>query len=72
MICIHVIPVGGAEPIHRGDESCFCQPLKDELHGLMIHHAQDLREVRERHGWARPNEKWLVVNVLAHGDPQNS
>jgi hypothetical protein len=60
--CIHVIPVGGDEPVHCADAQCWCQPLVG-VDDVVIHHAKDMREARERHGVNRPEEKW--VNVRA-------
>ena len=65
MKIIHVIPVGGEEPMHTCHAACFCYPLEDQ-DGLMVHHAKDLRESRERHGRNRPDENWVLVEqVLA-------
>jgi hypothetical protein len=60
---IHIIPVGANEPVHTAHETCRCQPLLDE-DGLMIHHAEDLREARERHDRNRPDEKWVLVEEV--------
>jgi hypothetical protein len=59
----HVIPVGGEEPRHAASMRCWCQPLLDEP-GLVVHHAKDLREARERHGRARPEECWVIVDEV--------
>ena len=60
---IHIIPVGGDEPVHTAHETCKCQPLLDE-EGLMIHHAEDLREARERHDRNRHDEKCVLVEEV--------
>ena len=60
MTIIHTIPVGGTEPIHRADISCWCHPLLDEPH-LMVHHAKDCREARERNQCSRKDEPWVLV-----------
>jgi hypothetical protein len=59
---IHVIPIGGEEPMHLCHASCFCVPLED-ADKLMIHHAKDLRESRERSGINRPDEQWVLVKA---------
>jgi len=61
---IHVIPVGGIEPIHAASENCECQPYCEEG-GTTVHHAFDAREVRERHNHQRPDEKWVLVMELS-------
>lgn len=65
---IHVIPVGGEEPRHLCHEDCHCSPLLDDV-GVMIHHAGDLREARERFNRNRPDEKWVLVEEVL---PSNS
>lgn len=50
---IHVIPVDdkdefGMDFLHTATRDCPCKPLCEEPIGLFVHHAQDLREVRER------------------------
>ena len=50
---IHVIPVDdkdefGMDFLHTATRDCPCQPLCEEPIGLFVHHAQDLREARER------------------------
>jgi hypothetical protein len=59
---IHVVPVGGEEPVHHCYFPCWCSPLETADH-LVIHHAEDLREVQERHGTADPKKKWQVIEV---------
>lgn len=56
---IHVVPVGGREPVHLCAPSCWCQPWNDGE--LLIHHAKDLREARERFGRQQIGEHWLVI-----------
>ncbi len=66
----HVIPVGGAEPVHRCDASCWCHPTPDpDETNLIVHNARDCREARERFGCARPDEKWAIVEALAPQPP---
>lgn len=65
---IHVIPVGGSEPIHAAHETCRCQPLVG-VNGVITHHAQDLREARERHGSNRAGEMWALVEEIGEKDP---
>lgn len=60
---IHVVPSNdtdefGMDFLHTATADCPCKPLAEESTGLFIHHAQDLREVKERmtgkvgpHGW---------------------
>lgn len=56
---IHVIPVGGTEPLHVASVSCWCHPLPDE--GAILHNASDCREARERQGSHRPGLDWVLV-----------
>ncbi len=61
---IHLIPVGGDEPLHTCSvEHCFCHPLLDD-EGVVTHNALDLREARERHGRNRPGENWVLVKEI--------
>ena len=62
----HIIPVGGVEPVHAAHARCWCHPVSiaDEDYPVAVHHAKDLREVRERNGTARPDEPWVIVNQL--------
>ena len=62
---VHVIPVGGVEPLHKASAECWCHPLveKHEKGKVIIHHAKDLREKLERNGFDTPaGTAW--VNVL--------
>ncbi len=59
---VHVIPVGGDEPVHHCYIPCFCSPLETK-DGLIVHHAQDLREKDERQGRTHPDKKWQVIEV---------
>lgn len=58
---IHTIPVGGEEPMHTANASCWCHPLVTE-NGTVTHHARDGREARERFGRNLPDERWVLVN----------
>lgn len=61
---IHVIPVGGEEPIHSCNKDCWCYPLySDEGEDGIVatHNAKDLREVRERRGDLNPETQWVLV-----------
>jgi hypothetical protein len=60
---IHVIPFGGEEPMHTCHASCFCKPIENQ-DKVMVHHAKDLREARERHGRNSPDEQWLLVEEV--------
>jgi hypothetical protein len=64
MTRIHVIPVGAGEPVHTAAESCFCSPLvtNHSYDKIVIHHATDNREARERHNQDKPaDSKWVTV-----------
>lgn len=53
MNTIHVIPVGGTEPIHEATSRCWCQPVAwEETPGgvVVAHNAKDTRERFERNG----------------------
>ena len=60
----HIIPVGGAEPLHHCARSCWCFPLYDSR--VATHNAKDLRECRERTNTNRKNEVWVsILEVVA-------
>ena len=61
---LHVIPVGGDEPVHLASGGCWCYPL--ESAGIIFsHNAKDLREVRERQGIPNPKKiVWVIVEEL--------
>ncbi len=68
----HVIPVGGAEPLHVAGSSCWCHPMESVRHpGVIIHNAKDCREKWERRGYHNPATPWVsiagddTVDVLA-------
>jgi hypothetical protein len=63
MKIVHIIPVGGDEPVHDCNAGCWCHPLLTDPE-ISVHHAKDLREVRERQNTARPQEKWIRVNEI--------
>lgn len=56
---IHIIPVGGDEPIHSIPD-CWCNPLEKEGN-LAVHHAKDCREKFERQGIEDPEKFWVNV-----------
>lgn len=61
---IHIIPVGGNEPIHSCRKDCWCHPLYiDEKEGgtTATHNAKDLRDVKERRGDLNPETPWVLV-----------
>ena len=60
---LHVIPINGAEPDHVKSAECWCSPLVDSDPRLVIHHAKDCREKRERLGIGSTNLKWRIVEV---------
>lgn len=60
MNVVHTIPVGGEEPPHVTDLSCWCQPIELEPN-IVVHHAKDFREARERHGVVDPLKPWVLV-----------
>jgi hypothetical protein len=60
---LHNIPVGGIEPIHRADVSCWCHPLLIETQ-IMVHHAKDLREVKERKGTEADHQLWVIIEQI--------
>ncbi len=62
---IHVVPVGGAEPTHTCHSTCFCSPLIMDDGKMAVHHAQDLREARERQGIIDTTiKRWVLMNEL--------
>lgn len=61
---IHVIPVGGEEPLHRADLDCWCFPSSSPYEAsVMRHNAKDCREAQERIGGIRitGNKGWILV-----------
>ncbi len=60
MIC-HVVPIADHRE-HYCYIPCWCSPLEMEPN-LLVHHAIDLREVRERQGSKDLNKKWAVIEV---------
>ena len=56
---IHVIPVGGEEPLHCAGD-CWCHPLEHE-DGIVTHHAQDCREKYERQNIIDKNKFWVQI-----------
>ena len=59
---LHTIPVGGTEPIHDCSEDCWCHPLRAPGDDVVVHHAKDCREARERNGGKLdPDAKWVIV-----------
>ncbi len=58
---VHVIPVGGEEPLHSGCRQCHCQPLFKEDELIVVHHAWDLREKLERQGISTPGNGWVQI-----------
>ncbi len=63
----HSIPVGGDEPMHFAGMSCWCFPWLacENDSGLIVHNAQDCREVLERQGHATPGRAWINVGEAA-------
>lgn len=57
---IHVIPVGGTEPLHAASGDCWCSPLQ-KASDLYIHHAKDNRERWERKGIIDQDAPWVLV-----------
>lgn len=60
---LHIIPVGGAEPIHVAHSSCWCHPTQDaEAPANHIHHSKEGREHREaRNLPTEPGSAWVTV-----------
>lgn len=57
---VHVVPIGGSEPVHEVHQTCWCFPVND--HGVMIHNASDCRESKERNGIPTlPDSVWATV-----------
>jgi len=53
----HVVPTGDYKP-HIVSLNCHCSPHYDGE--VVIHHALDLREIKERQG--RPTGKgWIII-----------
>lgn len=61
---IHVIPVGGIEPLHAAHEECWCKPLLTDEAKIAIHHAKDLRELKERQDITTPELRWVQIKQL--------
>ena len=66
MTHLHIIPVGGIEPIHVAHPSCWCHPTQDaEAPANHIHHAKDCREKWERQGLAtEPGAAWVTIGEV--------
>jgi hypothetical protein len=68
---MHVIPVGGAEPVHVASPNCWCYPAVKTLENpapayhpdMIVHNADDKRERWEQvTGRPRdPGAKWVNV-----------
>lgn len=58
-INIHVIPVGGREPVHVASANCWCFPTWSD--GVTIHNAKDCREKWERINAPHPGQFWVNV-----------
>lgn len=63
---IHVIPIGGIEPIHTAGESCWCAPLVQAFgvkgNGeILVHNAKDCREKYERQGIINQDKPRVLV-----------
>lgn len=62
---VHVIPVGGDEPNHCAQSSCWCFPIEDTVvPGVIVHHAKDCREAKERQGLTHPDRAWVTIGEL--------
>lgn len=63
---IHIIPVGGIEPLHTATKDCFCFPVisNEGMGQLAVHNAKDLRERDERNGKADPSKVWVQILEL--------
>jgi hypothetical protein len=55
---LHVIPLGGMEPVHHASLGCWCQPLLADAGTMAIHHAKDGREKMERQNIMAPHSGW--------------
>lgn len=58
---IHVLPLGGTEPLHFADSDCWCFPLAQVGSRLVIHNAKDTREKLERQGISDRARPWCTV-----------
>jgi hypothetical protein len=72
IVRFHTIPVGDESPyydgIHFASLKCWCSPLQDpEDPQLVIHHAHDMREVRERQGII-DSEGWITIGQILVDD----
>lgn len=64
VVCTHVIPIGGNEPIHKASPFCHCNPTRDiEAPLLWIHNAFDCREKFERQGLVNKDLPWATVHA---------
>ena len=63
---IHVIPVGGGEPLHYGSFQCFCGPQRDpEEPKVVVHRVRGHdRTWREARGSAYPVDQWVQIGEL--------
>ncbi len=57
---MHVIPLND-DMEHKLSHTCDCSPYVDLDDGLVIHHAKDFREKKERGGNINPEKKWAVM-----------
>lgn len=61
---LHVIPIGDTGPqdgIHNASRDCWCHPYRSE--NLMIHHAYDGRESKERQR-QRTGQGWVIIGEV--------
>lgn len=59
--CVHVVPVGGNEPLHVISDLCWCHPLCEVDPNIITHNAKDTRERFERQGIKNPKLPWVCV-----------
>lgn len=64
---LHVVPVGGKEPLHEGTRACWCYPTEDPGdRSCVVHNAKDLRDAHERLG--RPTGlPWVIFGPRIKG-----
>ncbi len=58
---VHVIPVGGQEPLHTATRDCWCHPVITENGLMALHNAKDLREKWERQGIHNSESPWCLI-----------
>lgn len=58
-VTLHIIPIGGKEPIHHANSRCWCNPFEGD--SVTTHRANDGRERLERQGIIQEGNAWATV-----------